>query len=1061
MRYGYGTSGKGDDAVPARLHQIAKDCKRRPLIFMGHSFGGLVVLKTLTDAKGEDRFAEIYRSTIGLVFFGTPFRGTHRDFGGGEDSLSWLLKEAERANASMYSPNYDIFRPGDYSLLNVVDTFNKHTSGDQRPRIMCFTELQPTDIGRWVRVKGQPAQTRCILLVDEHSGALDETADRGKHARNRHHTNVHTFSRANDTDFEVLRIFLTETMEAGPGIIKERGRILRARVMSDANEIAKERDEILRWLSHLANTGGQNLQIARRNRLLQHHHPNTGEWIWQRQEFKDWQSIEATDTTEGRAGAGKSVLVAQVAEKLRPLIAIYCEYDNRERQTRQKLLCCAIRQAFQHILDEEKPIPDELHTIWMKYKSDTGGLPAEEGSSLLAVLVQRLGKCYFVLDGLDEYQGEAKATRSRFPIDIFEDLHTVTTKCSDSCRMLVASRDDVYNAYKGRIDACGIDVVAQRDDIAKYVRCRIEDPNFKHHKSLRADRAASLRKKIVETLCERANGLFLIPSLQLQIIEEKLNLRGVEVSLKQLPTELSELYKLALNRIHKATIDQEDSGLRILELVLCAARCLRLSELQHALATREGDSDFNEDGWIEKETILERTGGLISIDNDDIVLFMHHTVDECLMKEKVLRQYFPDGYVSLEQKCHTYVSFALFRKPSRDITALQRQYPFLRYAAYWLGHHMTKCIEREQMSIDEAFKFLNDRQDMPLASLQVLSSRILSVPSRERMRLLISQSSTLHLAILWDIKPVVNAEVTKRKARETLDFKHQKPLHYAAGCLSIESTEVLLQRNVDVASIDIEGRTALDLILTRPWRDAQLRISDNKLKYFLIKEVKKYMEEAKSQDLKGMNPQEYAIAKLREKRTPVVAKAQAEDPIEKLRRSKRNDVDSENRACLIIHCLALDILDVGEKITIMLIKQNADVNSVDVEDTTPLQLAALYGREELVRGLLKHIANPWVKGLMRHSALQIAQFRAKLIPGNPPFLHIAKILTEKMQWIQREEDKLSSEADKLNLPGLAQAQLITTRKKEAYEKMLQRSGKQLSVGKLEQFSMPGSWDEAW
>jgi hypothetical protein len=72
-------------------------------------------------------------------------------------------------------------------------------------------------------------------------------------------------------------------------------------------------------------------------------------------------------------------------------------------------------------------------------------------------------------------------TRPRFPIDLFEDLRAVTEKCPSRFRILVASKDDVYHAHKDWIKASNIDIVADRDDIAKYVRSCVEHHRFEHH----------------------------------------------------------------------------------------------------------------------------------------------------------------------------------------------------------------------------------------------------------------------------------------------------------------------------------------------------------------------------------------------------------------------------------------------------------------------------------------------------------------------------------------------------------------------------------------------------
>lgn len=49
----------------------------RPVIFIAHSLGGIVVKEMLRRASraGPDRFRKIYESTSGIMFFGTPHGG--------------------------------------------------------------------------------------------------------------------------------------------------------------------------------------------------------------------------------------------------------------------------------------------------------------------------------------------------------------------------------------------------------------------------------------------------------------------------------------------------------------------------------------------------------------------------------------------------------------------------------------------------------------------------------------------------------------------------------------------------------------------------------------------------------------------------------------------------------------------------------------------------------------------------------------------------------------------------------------------------------------------------
>ncbi|KAI9808253.1 MAG: hypothetical protein M1825_004710 [Sarcosagium campestre] len=50
----------------------------RPLIFVAHSLGGIVVKQALLQAKLEPRYQSIKDATLGIIFFGTPHRGSDK-----------------------------------------------------------------------------------------------------------------------------------------------------------------------------------------------------------------------------------------------------------------------------------------------------------------------------------------------------------------------------------------------------------------------------------------------------------------------------------------------------------------------------------------------------------------------------------------------------------------------------------------------------------------------------------------------------------------------------------------------------------------------------------------------------------------------------------------------------------------------------------------------------------------------------------------------------------------------------------------------------------------------
>ena len=107
--------------------------KHRPIIFIAHSLGGLLVKQALVEAKINPLYTCIKASTYGLVFFATPHSGGNKAdvadcaakwcsalTGQSKNSLLETLKKASLLNEI----SKDHFRPqiGDYEVLTFWET---------------------------------------------------------------------------------------------------------------------------------------------------------------------------------------------------------------------------------------------------------------------------------------------------------------------------------------------------------------------------------------------------------------------------------------------------------------------------------------------------------------------------------------------------------------------------------------------------------------------------------------------------------------------------------------------------------------------------------------------------------------------------------------------------------------------------------------------------------------------------------------------------------------------------------------------------------------------------
>jgi len=119
--------------------------KTRPIIFICHSLGGLVVKEALITSDGykthrrHPALGEIYGSTIGVIFMGTPHRGSVKE--------SYGEIAANIAKLSLRQPNKQLLqtlKPDSHIIEKQRDDF---TTVSSDMSIVCIREELPTGAG--------------------------------------------------------------------------------------------------------------------------------------------------------------------------------------------------------------------------------------------------------------------------------------------------------------------------------------------------------------------------------------------------------------------------------------------------------------------------------------------------------------------------------------------------------------------------------------------------------------------------------------------------------------------------------------------------------------------------------------------------------------------------------------------------------------------------------------------------------------------------------------------------------------------------------------------------
>ncbi|KAI4867910.1 hypothetical protein F4820DRAFT_445495 [Hypoxylon rubiginosum] len=154
MTWGYDTKVIGDffgtsdrqnisqhgNNLMVSLQQERKANPHRPLVFVAHSLGGIILKVALDNSKRsthQPQYLTIYTSTKGIIFLGTPHGGS-----GGAD---WGLIASKIVKCALQSPSERVLRsliPNSELLENLRKTFSQMLE-DGHFRIHSFYETRP------------------------------------------------------------------------------------------------------------------------------------------------------------------------------------------------------------------------------------------------------------------------------------------------------------------------------------------------------------------------------------------------------------------------------------------------------------------------------------------------------------------------------------------------------------------------------------------------------------------------------------------------------------------------------------------------------------------------------------------------------------------------------------------------------------------------------------------------------------------------------------------------------------------------------------------------------
>ena len=264
-----------------------------------------------------------------------------------------------------------------------------------------------------------------------------------------------------------------------------------------------------------------------------------------------------------------------------------------------------------------------------------------------------------------------------------------------------------------------------------------------------------------------------------------------------------------MERIEGQLSDQEELAKEALSWITYAKRPLTTLELQHALAVKVGQEEFDEGNIPDIEDIISVCAGLVTADEQSrIIRLVHYTTQEYC--ERTQKEWFPTAEFDIAGICVTYLSFTVFGGGycHTDSSFEERLSlnPLYDYTAHYWDQHARQASSLHP----KVLEFLQCTTKREAAAQALLARKIHSLHFNYSQDFP-KQITGLHLAAYFGITELV-AIILQSTDVDSKDTNSQTPLSYAAENGHEAVVKLLLDTGkADIDSEDNYGQTPLSL----------------------------------------------------------------------------------------------------------------------------------------------------------------------------------------------------------------------------------------------------------
>ncbi|KAF8246653.1 hypothetical protein K440DRAFT_683829 [Wilcoxina mikolae CBS 423.85] len=494
MSYGYNSNLVGDTVddrfLDYRTHliQMLMNARRsaeeelRPIIFIGHSMGGILILQSLLKSKNGSQYKHLFDSTRAIFFFGTPHQGLE------VNELLSMVEDVSQGKKTSRSELVKQLREGSDFLDTQRDDITNLWGPTSNIQIFSFYETKKTPTvrkstsGSWTRDGGE------VGMVKRNSAQLFwQFEHRIPVAKN--HTNIVKFAAMMDNTYQTVVTHMVKcvnTIVTTPGNKKK-----------EDIEYNRERIKILNWL-YAGSTSN------RHNDIREQRKEGIGDWLLKTTRFQQWMQGETRSPllwAHGIAGAGKTFLCSNVIDYLRNralaaqygVAYIYFNYKEQDQQKPVDILASLVKQLAHQSLRLPAHL-EELHDKFTQGEYEGKRPTYKELYTALIETSKSFAQTFIICDALDECD---RQEQREILLPLF---HRMGER---GIRLFMTSRrypDDIEDSYRHVPE---IEIFAHEDDIRRYISQRIDA----NPRARRMIRGSEREESIMSELVNAASGM--------------------------------------------------------------------------------------------------------------------------------------------------------------------------------------------------------------------------------------------------------------------------------------------------------------------------------------------------------------------------------------------------------------------------------------------------------------------------------------------------------------------------------------------------------------------------